>query len=177
VKQLREAVLEIFQQKYPELVNPPWKNLFDKYKDAWGPDGMDGVKVVWSVPGTSTFIAIETSWAVGKNRVGLNWFEGRSFQHILDMLLDEWLNPQKTPCSRYFLACERSINKWIKLDNVEGGPLAGEIGATLTGIPDDATLREWKELAALALVYDADDIDEVTGVNNDDVGNTDFEAL
>jgi len=151
---LRAAVLKLFTAKFPELVEPPWKSLFAKYNDVWGPEGMDAVAVTWGVPGTSSFISVEVSWAVGKNHVALNWWEGRSFQDILDMLRAEWLTAGKTPASRYFESCERDyINKWIALDALNGGPLSGEVGAaTFAGLPTPEELVLWKERAALALV-------------------------
>jgi hypothetical protein len=53
---LRAAVLKLFTAKFPELVEPPWKSLFAKYNDVWGPEGMDAVAVTWGMLGKTSFI-------------------------------------------------------------------------------------------------------------------------
>ena len=168
--QLLEALKLLLREKHGHLLQPPWVYLFEDVD--WGPTDKKSLEVVMEVPGTSAFMAVEVNWGVGKNHVARNWFEGRSFQNILDMLMDEWLSDGKTPCSKFFTHCEKDINKWIQWDrDCNEGPLSGEVGTdSFKGIPSEEEMAQWEDKAKLALI----DVD-LEPANTDDVGNERYE--
>ena len=91
--QVREGALRALISKCPDLVSPPWKEMFARLKASWGPLG--GIDVIFSCPFISKQIPIELLWADGKNYVAhsrqhVDGVGSRSLAHVHDMLLNRW---------------------------------------------------------------------------------------
>jgi len=91
--QVKEGALRALNELKPNLVEPPWKDMFERARVSknWGPLG--GIEVIFSCPFISKQIPIEYIWSDGKNFVALsNQYvaDGRTLAHIHSMLLRRW---------------------------------------------------------------------------------------
>jgi hypothetical protein len=147
-KELKKATLDCILDLKPELVQPPYAILMNSKKDGvWG-NGPIGWETKFSAPYVSDQIVIELKWADGKNHVARNNDENGTAAIVVNMMRDRFYNGP-TACEKLFDHCEKEMLKAINRDHEEGGPLWGDSILELNGLPDDTTLRKWKDWAGM----------------------------
>jgi hypothetical protein len=133
---------------------------------------MDGLQLLWNAEYVATQIFIEMFWGIGKNRLGAadNQYEGRSLADVSDILHKAWLEKDTRLCSNLMRHCEVEMSHHLNRDHVKnGGPLHGNV-PYIQGLPNAATLAQWKELAGMKEgdEYDPFEEQEGEGADRDD---------
>jgi hypothetical protein len=178
--QVQQALKDVLLDKRPYSVQKPYQMIMDEVKDAWGPDHLPGLTTIFSAPNVSIEIAVELTWADGKNWVGnpQNQHQKRTFSTVIDLLLNRWYYGDGAEGKRnhgagQFSHCNNEIQKAVNKDHKEDdGPMKGKF-PHFQGLPDEPTLKEWRILAGLINgdeevedemdVYDEDALDiEIT---------------
>ena len=148
--QVREGLKRVLQEKSPWSVRRPYDYIIERNANTWGPPGVPGLSTIFAAPNVSDEVAVELTWADGKGWVGnpRNCYEGRSWQDILDMLLDRWYNG-KCHGKQMFSHCNKVMERAVNKDYEENdGPMRGKF-PDYEGLPNPEELMEWKKKAGM----------------------------
>jgi len=158
-EELKEVTLQIILEKKPSLVQPPYAMLMEsKRNGVWG-NGSEGWVTRKSAPYVPNEVSVELKWADGKNYAALNSDGSDSARNVIDMVRGRWYS-NKTTCASLFHHAEKEMLRAINEDyNINEGPMHGETILGMEGLPDEATLTLWMEMAGMNNDYDGTSYD------------------
>ena len=82
-----------------------------------------------------------------------------SARNVIDMVRGRWYS-NKTTCASLFRHAEKEMLRAINEDyNINEGPMHGETILGMQGLPDEATLASWMEMAGMNKDYDGTSYD------------------
>ena len=153
---LLTAALTALTHNDPFYAEPPWRRLLSTVR--WGPDTADSWTVIFSPPYVPKQIAVELTWADGKNYVASPECHAtdqagvRTSQHVIGQLLHRWYSQPFSFYQSLFTHCEKEMDAWRKQDLTDGYDviLSGSISDNnLAGVPPSEHFDRWKQKAGL----------------------------